>query len=120
MNILDINKNNFKRIIKKVDELKSIIIEAVEIELDTLSQHAILSEKKTKEGDIMSKPNRLPTAQWAISLDIYCPNCKSYVDLTKAEDFWDGKPNDLSFLNMKDNNVLCPECLESFQCDFEY
>jgi endogenous inhibitor of DNA gyrase (YacG/DUF329 family) len=65
----------------------------------------------------------VPEAQWNISLCVDCPHCGEFVDLTDHDDFWDGRPFtpcENGTDRTTDVEVECPECGETFACDFTY
>jgi predicted RNA-binding Zn-ribbon protein involved in translation (DUF1610 family) len=71
----------------------------------------------------MSKKPAEIIATWCVELNCDCPNCGEYVDVTKAEGFWDG--NEITVPEQRterSNNleVVCPECGHEFEVCCEY
>lgn len=60
------------------------------------------------------------TALWTLELNVTCPHCKEYVDLFEDPDFFEDRTEDFSVLHLTDQEVYCPECGETFICDFDY
>lgn len=57
-------------------------------------------------------------AQWSISLECDCPNCKEYVNLAEEDDFWCDRRVDVCEHDTKESNnldVVCPECKHHFK-----
>lgn len=65
-----------------------------------------------------------PIATWDISLRVDCPECKEYVDLLNAPDFWEGKrglpAGEWGTPRTTDMEVVCPDCGHEFRVDCEY
>lgn len=60
-----------------------------------------------------------PEAFWNFSLDMECPHCHEYVDLTEADDFWDGLR--LQICEERDDlYVCCPNCHVEFLVNTRY
>lgn len=63
------------------------------------------------------------TATWYLELNCHCPECKEFVDLLEAGDFWDGRA--LNVLEhgtprTKAVEVVCPKCTHEFVVQTEY
>lgn len=59
-----------------------------------------------------------PEAIWHISLDVCCPHCGEYVDLTdNSPDFWHGMEVGQ---HVEDYEACCPNCGKDFICDVIY
>jgi endogenous inhibitor of DNA gyrase (YacG/DUF329 family) len=63
-------------------------------------------------------------ATWSFSLDTTCPHCKEDVDLTEADDFWEGKSGieipEHDTPRTTDMGVVCPACGKEFMVDCQY
>lgn len=60
----------------------------------------------------MNNPKNIE-ANWSVSLDCDCPNCKEFVDLLEDPDFWDGRNLEIpehGTENSDDLEVECPKC----------
>ena len=62
-------------------------------------------------------------AVWNLTLNVECPKCGNYFDLTDQDDFW----VDAKFGAFEHGteatvglDVECPECAHEFECDFVY
>ena len=62
-------------------------------------------------------------ASWVIHLFSDCPHCGEDVDLLDYCDFWDGvgfEIGEWGTSRTRGVDVICPECGESYNCDFVY
>lgn len=62
-------------------------------------------------------------ATWSLSLDVECPECGEYFDLTDDDDFWDGGKMSCCEHNTPsttDVRIECPKCEHEFLVDFDY
>lgn len=62
-------------------------------------------------------------AVWNLTLDVECPKCEEYFDLTGQDDFWvDGRFGacEQGTPATRGVDVECPECHHEFKVDFEY
>ena len=58
------------------------------------------------------------SAQWSVELHADCPQCKAYINLLDAPDFWDGRTLDIpehGTPNSDNLDVQCPECGHDFK-----
>ncbi len=60
-------------------------------------------------------------ATWSISLDSICPECESYSDLFKNENFdrWGVKIGEVDTIHSKSIWVVCTECGYEYFVDLE-
>jgi hypothetical protein len=64
-------------------------------------------------------------ASWVVSLNADCPHCGTYVDLLDYHDFWDRHKGEFDLCEHGTNRtesvrLVCPDCLEEFECRFVY
>ena len=63
-------------------------------------------------------------ATWVLELNCYCPECGEYVDLLRAQDFWDGRQGwqacEHGTPRTTGVEMDCPNCGAEFAVDCEY
>lgn len=62
-------------------------------------------------------------AVWNLTLNVECPECEEYFDLTNQDDFWvDARFGACEHQTPATSgvDVECPECHHEFKVDFEY
>jgi len=60
-------------------------------------------------------------AMWTVKLNCTCPKCDEWVDLLDYADFWDQHYSHLKIAEeVKDLEVMCPECGHEFKVITSY
>lgn len=59
-------------------------------------------------------------AHWRISLNVSCPKCGHYFDLTDEADFWECSGVNHAGQEIEGYETECPECSHEFECEFVY
>ena len=60
-------------------------------------------------------------AVWQISLDVECPECEEYQDLTEVDEFWhDMLPIEHGTPRSNEYEVCCSKCKHKFTACFVY
>ncbi len=59
-------------------------------------------------------------AVWTIKLDVTCPRCEHYFDITDESDFWEFAGIKQAGEEREGYETECPACSHEFKCDFVY
>ena len=77
-----------------------------------------------KGNELMNTKKAEVSATWDISLNCDCPKCGEFVDLLRADNFWDGherlQPIENGTERSNNLEVMCPECSHEFEVCCEY